>query len=158
MSKIKLADFYYGAVLSMLFNRKVNPALVESDDKRQIYNIATNNGEYLLYIKYRSDKSNLKTQDYNSWQFVLSDGEVEEIKEIINSDKNFQMVLVCGLKNLSKSEVAVIGKDEISKIFDLDKSSFTISRKKNGRVYRVFIDGSRATAMQVRSNTFDNIC
>ena len=39
MSKIKVADFYYGAVLSMLFNSKVNPALVESDENRQIYDL-----------------------------------------------------------------------------------------------------------------------
>ena len=38
MSKIKVADFYYGAVLSMLFNNHINPALVEGDDDRQGFN------------------------------------------------------------------------------------------------------------------------
>lgn len=34
MSKIKMADFYYGAVLSMLFHNGVMPALVENGDDR----------------------------------------------------------------------------------------------------------------------------
>ena len=53
MSKIKVSDFYYGAVLSMLFNRHISPALVESDDDRQVYDLTTNKDNYRLYIKYR---------------------------------------------------------------------------------------------------------
>lgn len=34
MAKIKKADFYYGAVLSMIINKHINPALVESDENR----------------------------------------------------------------------------------------------------------------------------
>jgi hypothetical protein len=30
MSKIKVADFYYGAVLSMLFSHGIKPALIEN--------------------------------------------------------------------------------------------------------------------------------
>lgn len=57
MSKIKVADFYYGAVLSMLFNSKVNPALVESDENRQLYDLTTNDGSWRLYIKYRANSA-----------------------------------------------------------------------------------------------------
>ena len=32
MSKIKVADFYYGAVLSMLFSHGIKPALIENGD------------------------------------------------------------------------------------------------------------------------------
>lgn len=35
MSKTKVEDFFYGAVLSMLFNNHINPALVEGDDDRR---------------------------------------------------------------------------------------------------------------------------
>ena len=89
MSKIKVADFYYGAVLSMLFNRHVNPALVESDDNRQIYDLTTNNGSCRLYIKYRADRIKTKTEDYNSWQFGFSQSEIDELKNYMNSNINF---------------------------------------------------------------------
>lgn len=54
MVKVKLADFYYGVVLSMLFNKNITPALVESNDNRRICDLMTNNAEYRLYIKYRT--------------------------------------------------------------------------------------------------------
>ena len=36
MSKIKVSDFYYGAVLSMLLSNGVKPVLLESDENRQV--------------------------------------------------------------------------------------------------------------------------
>ena len=67
MSKIKVSAFYCGAVLSMLFNSHISPALVESDDDRQVYDLTTNKGNYRLYIKYRKDKQKNKNTIYNSW-------------------------------------------------------------------------------------------
>jgi len=113
MSKIKVADFYYGAVLSMLFNRHVNPALVESDDNRQIYDLTTNNGSCRLYIKYRADRIRTKTEDYNSWQFGFSQSEIDELKNYMNSNINLSMALVCGVEGLSESEIAVLDKKEM---------------------------------------------
>jgi hypothetical protein len=76
MSKIKVADFYYGAALSVLFNNsdsKISAALIESDDSRQLYCLTTNNNECRLFIKYRSDKIDTKTEDYYSWLFGLTE-------------------------------------------------------------------------------------
>lgn len=50
MSKIKVADFYYGAVLSMLFNSHINPALVEGDDDRQVYDLTTDTRACRLFM------------------------------------------------------------------------------------------------------------
>ncbi len=157
MSKIKVADFYYGAVLSMLFNRHVNPALVESDDNRQIYDLTTNNGSCRLYIKYRADRIRTKTEDYNSWQFGFSQSEIDELKNYMNSNINLSMALVCGVEGLSESEIAVLDKKEINELLKLDKKSITISRKKNERAYRISLGGGRSAAMQVKANRFEDI-
>lgn len=157
MSRINIGNFYYGAVLSMLLSRKANPLLVESNKDRQIYDLTTDNNSYLLYIKYRSNKTNTKTRGYNSWQFQLSGDEIKELQEIIRGNKKLQIILVCGVKKLGHSEIAVIGKDEIQKIMELGKTSFTISRQKHAKVYRVFTDGCRDSAMLVKSNAFDDI-
>ena len=157
MSKIKVADFYYGAVLSMLFNRHVNPALVESDDNRQIYDLTTNNGSCRLYIKYRADRIRTKTEDYNSWQFGFSQSEIDELKNYMNSNINLSMALVCGVEGLSESEIAVLDKKEIDELLKLDKKSITISRKKNERAYRISLGGGRSAAIQVKANRFEDI-
>ena len=157
MSKIKVADFYYGAVLSMLFNQHVNPALVESDENRQVYDLTTNSGFCRLYIKYRTDKIKGKTQNYNSWQFIFSQGEIDELKGYIESNFNLSMALVCGIEGLADSEIAVLDKNEIKELMRLGKTSITISRKKNERAYRISIGGGRNAAMQVKVNRFEDI-
>ena len=56
MSIIKVADFYYGAVLSMLFSHGIKPAFVENGADRQVYDITTNKSEFRLNVKYRVNK------------------------------------------------------------------------------------------------------
>lgn len=157
MSKIKIADFYYGAVLSMLFNNHINPALVEGDDDRQVYDLTTNTGECRLFIKYRANKQNTKTQDYSSWLFVITDSDKEEMLSYIDNGYNLVLTLVCGVSGLSDSEIAVLDKFQIEELIKLGKSSITISRKKNERAYRISVGGGRENAMQIRSNRFEDI-
>ncbi len=86
MSKIRIADFYYGAALSVLFNnsdKKISAALIESDNSRQLYCLTTDNNECRLFIKYRSDKIDTKAEDYYSWQFSLTDRDKSEIEDLI---------------------------------------------------------------------------
>ena len=96
MSKIQVADFYYGAVLSMLFNNHITPALVEGDEKRQVYNLTTNTGESRLFIKYRADKQDTKSKGYNSWTFNLSDRDKAEVQTYLDEGYNLVLALVCG--------------------------------------------------------------
>lgn len=48
------ADFYYGAFLSQLVNNWFAPAIIEHSDKRRIYKLATNYGDFKVYTKYVS--------------------------------------------------------------------------------------------------------
>ena len=157
MSKIKVADFYYGAVLSMLFNNHINPALVESDENRRIYDLTTNSGDCRLYIKYRADKQNNKTEDYNSWQFVFTKSEINELKDYIERGFNLSMELVCGVEGFTDSEIATLDKGQIEKILSRNKESISISRKKSERAYRISLGGGRTAAMKVKANRFEDI-
>ncbi len=157
MSKIKVADFYYGSVLSMLFNSHINPVLVESDDNRQVYDLTTNTGECRLFIKYRADKQDTKTLDYNSWLFTLTDSDKTEMKDYIDNGYNLVLALVCGMAELSGSEIAVVDKHQIEELISLGKNSITISRKKSERAYRISIGGGRENAMQIKSNRFEEL-
>lgn len=157
MSKIKVADFYYGAVLSMLFNNHINPVIVESDENRQVYDLTTNSGDCRLYIKYRADKHNNKTEDYNSWQFVFNKSEIDELKDYIEKGLNLSMALVCGMSGLTDSEIAVLDKGQIEEILRLNKASISISRKKNERAYRIALGGGRNVAMRIKANRFEDI-
>lgn len=89
MSKFKVADFYYGAVLSILFNRGIAPALVESNNDRQVYDFATDNGDFRLFIKYRALGRKGKNPDYRSWQFILTDDDLNKIYEYMEENQTF---------------------------------------------------------------------
>lgn len=157
MSKIKVADFYYGAVLSMLFNNNINPALVEGNDDRQVYDLTTDTGVCRLFIKYRANKQDTKTPDYNSWVFVVTDSDKKEMVDYLHSGYNLLLALVCGVTGISGSEIAVLDKYQIEELIGLGKNSITISRKKNERAYRISVGGGREKAMQIRNNRFEEL-
>ncbi|NLC68580.1 MAG: hypothetical protein GX754_07335, partial [Clostridiaceae bacterium] len=154
MSKTKVADFYYGAALSMLFNnstRKISIALIESDENRQLYYLMTDNNECRLFIKYRSTRIETKKENYNSWLFTMTERDKNEIQTIIDEGHNLVLALVCGVSGLSDSELALLDRDQVKKLIDLGKDSITISRKKHERAYRISIGGGRENAMLVEA-------
>lgn len=160
MSKITTTDFYYGAALSILFNnnnKKITAALIESDKGRQLYCLITDNAECRLFVKYRSDKINTKTEDYYSWLFKLSEKEEHEIRALIDEGYDLVLALVCGVGGFSDSELALIDKEQIKRLLELGKGSITISRIKREHFYHISIGGGRENAMQVRANRFDEL-
>lgn len=157
MSRIKVSDFYYGAVLSMLMSNGVRPVLIESDTNRRVYDLTTDNEDCRLFMKYRADKLDIKTQDYNSWSFNFTDRDKDEIRRYINEVYNLIIALICGVADLADSEVAVLDKEQIQELIALDKDSITISRRKNERAYRIPLDGGRENAMLVKYNRFEEL-
>jgi len=65
--------------------------------------------------------------------------------------------LCANIEGLAESEIAVLNKDEIMQIIDLQKISITISRKKNERAFRILIGGGRDNSMQIKANRFDEL-
>lgn len=159
MSKLKVADFYYGAVLSTLFNHNITPALVESSTDRQVYDFTTfkpTKSVFRLFVKYRAESTVVKTDDYYSWTFTL-DTDYDEIMGYINDRKNVLLALVCGKSELGESELAVIRENELLEIFKLGKRNITISRRKHERAYRISVGGGRSNAKLIKCNALDEI-
>lgn len=157
MSKIKIADFYYGAVLSLLFSKNITPAIVENDINRQVYDITTNSKDCRLFIKYRTSRQKVKKANYSSWLFTFTEYDKMEIKEYIEQGFNLLVTLVCGVEGLADSEIAVLNKNEITKIMGQDKSSITISREKYERAFRVAMGGGRANSLKIKTNRFEEL-
>lgn len=58
------ADFYFGSLLTRLVNSGFAPAIIEEGEKRRIYSLANDFGDYTVYAKYASkpdgDKAEIK--------------------------------------------------------------------------------------------------
>jgi len=156
MSRLMVADFYYGAVLSMLFNNGIEPALIDANENRQVYDFITNQGECRFFVKYRADKQNTKKSDYSSWVFNLS-ADIDKLQQYIDEGFNLNLALVCGAANLVESELVVLDKEQISQILNLEKTSITISRKKGEKAYRIPTEGGRESGIKVKYKRFEEL-
>lgn len=156
MPKLKESDYYYGAVLSTLLNNKICPVLFESGHDRQIYDCTTDNGNFRLYLKYRSTANSTSTPDYYSWQFVFSKNDIEELQTYLNEKERLPLVLglICGHTPMAKSHYAVVPEDVLRSILNQGKNSVTISWKKGEQNYRLISDGSRNNAICLKANAY----
>jgi hypothetical protein len=156
MSKIAQADFYFGAALSVLFNYKYVPALIEGGEKRRVYNITLNDGDVTLYMMYRS-KPNTNNDEYKSWQFKLGQLDKDEISKMFESNPRTKLVLICGAEILRESELAILSAEQTKQCIDLNNHSdenFTIGRKKNEHSFRVSRGGGRDNALLIKADVF----
>ena len=152
MSNMKEADFYYGAVLSTLFNNGICPMLIEGGNDRQVYDFTTNSKDFRLFVKYRSKGREGAKDGYMSWQFIFSDQDISELKQYVKDDRHLSLGLVCGDEHLNKSQYAVLHKEEILKILGAGKDSLSLSRKKGERAFRLSLGGGRDNAELIKSN------
>ena len=157
MATIKVADFYYGSVISMLLNNGIKPVLIEGNDDRQIYDFTTNQVSSRLFVKYRADKQPTTTENYNSWMFSFTQSDLDELHQFIDVGIKLVLALVCGSKNLSDSELALLDNDDVKQILDKGKSSITISRCKGERKYRISVGGGRSKSMRINCNRLQDL-
>ena len=156
MSKIKVADFYYGAVLSMLFSHGIKPALVENSTDRQVYDIVTNNSEFRLFVKYRAKKTDTKKEGYSSWVFTITEDRAE-LQSYLDMDKNLIVALVCGEENLGESQLAVLDAEQIKQILDSGKTTINVTINKGECSFRIPMDRSREDGIKVKCSRFEEL-
>ena len=70
----------------------------------------------------------------------------------ISGAKHLSVGLVCGEGQFNKSQYAVLHREEVIRLFDEQKDSFTISRKTGEKAFRISIGGGRDNALQIPSN------
>lgn len=70
-------DFYYGAILTALINKKYKTVLVDGDSEDQrIYSFTSDTeDDFIAYLKHCMAPT--KRNKSTSWQFVFTDQEIE---------------------------------------------------------------------------------
>lgn len=88
--------------------------------------------------------------------FNLS-ADVDNLQQYIDEGYNLNLALVCGAANFIESELAVLDKEQILQIFNLEKTSITISRKKGEKAYRIPTEGGRESGIKVKYSRFEEL-
>ncbi len=157
MSVVRKADFYYGALMSVLINNGIVPVIIERGESRRIYTMTTNKGNYEIYAKYVSSPIKRKNKDVKLWHFNFSYDEVQSIKNYEEKDKNYYFALICGYQdNFQESEIAILTLEQVKNCLDIDykRESYRISIKveKGGHGLKVYGTG-RSDILNGKDNT-----
>ena len=143
MSKMKKADFCYGAVLSSLFNhgaKKATPSLVDACSDSRNYDISTNQGDFSIIMQYRSSKSDIPRH----WTFSFKYDEIMKMLLQIEENRQIVLALICVSDKLSDSELAILDSDDIHNLFyEQNKTNITISRKEREKFFKIHIKGKK---------------
>lgn len=104
MCKLKVTDFYYGAVPNALLNTP-DRHLVLFDGagakERRIYCLETNqSGELYIYAKYKAEKSAADKKRWH-WSFTFTSDEVTKIQELYREKGKVKLALIC-IKKVEK--------------------------------------------------------
>ena len=127
MPSLKQQHFYYGAILSAIIEYNPDTSLVllqPSEESRNKYRIQTNTvkQECIIFFKHAFEKED----GSRSWVYNFSDKDKEFLKECHKEKIPVFIYLLCAMKNLKDSEIAVLRYwDEFSQVND--KKNFTIS-------------------------------
>ncbi|ACB84378.1 hypothetical protein [Natranaerobius thermophilus] len=165
MCIVRKADYYYGALLSVLVNNEFSPVMIEAGNKRKIYGLFTDNGdEYQIYSKFLSKPSS-NGQNSSTWSFVFSDNEIEEIKTIKGKKqgKDTIFAFICSQNKLNNTEIALIKFEELEKCIDLNRQyqgqlSVSIRRKKGSHGLWVYgTNRSLDYALKVSRDVIKNL-
>ncbi|MCL2695836.1 MAG: hypothetical protein FWE69_05875 [Clostridiales bacterium] len=139
MPQLDVKDFYFGAVLSKLFEtrKEVNLFLVQSPEKTsRVYKIMADYADdFSIFAKYRTKRAT-SSNDYESWAFKLTKNELAIINEYLSKKEKLSLALVCGVSASNKSHLCILYENDIKKILDVG-ISFTIGREKNKQKYRI---------------------
>lgn len=156
MSKIKVADFYYGAVLSMLFSHGIKPALVENGADRQVYDIVTNSANFKLFVKYRAKRNDTKKRGYSSWVFTITEDKTE-LQNYLDNGANLIVALVCGEEELGESRLAILDSEQIRQILASSKTTINVTINKGEHAFRIPMDRSREDGIKVKCSRFEEL-
>ncbi len=128
MKSLKQEHFYYGAILTALIEYNPDTSLVllqPKNDSRRIYRIQTNTSQNcVIFFKHAFEKS-LGSQ---SWLYQFSEADKGILKKYHDEKIPTFIYLLCGVKNLNGSEIAILRYDEFQEV--MHKKSFTIGLKK----------------------------
>jgi len=153
------ADFYYGAFLSLLINRDLNPVLIDNDRdlKRRRYSVITNIDSFEFYCKYSTSPSINKTR----WDFPFSPNETDVLIDLVTNGVDLTFAFICYDKNEKAQELAIVSLNEFLQCVELNtyKDStprFSLVTRKHSPY--IFIYGNKLSdnnALAIKRNGLD---
>lgn len=123
---LKKEDFYCGAFLSYLLNNGVKPALFDGRNMegRKVYDFMTDKGDFRVYVKYIGSPTSIsKKNNRKIWSFPFTEDQIDELKDLIDSKKEFYFCTVCGESKLNGSKLVVIDKESALDCIDLNRKN-----------------------------------
>ncbi|GED18939.1 hypothetical protein [Kurthia gibsonii] len=133
-------DFYYGAFLSQLVNSGFAPAIIENSDKRRIYKLATDYGDFKVYTKYVSKQAN-KGQN-KLWHFPFN---TDELNNILQDESINMFAFICGVADLVNSEIAILNREQFNECigigFKTENRRVSVKSEKGARNYLIYGTG-----------------
>lgn len=128
MKSLKQEHFYYGAILAAIMEYNPDTSLVllqPQNDTRRVYHIQTNTSqECRIFFKHAFEI----TEGSQRWSYRFSETDKEFLKSCHDEKIPTFIYLLCGVKNLMKSEIAVLRYDEFAEV--MDKKNIGIRAKK----------------------------
>ncbi|MBQ6633712.1 MAG: hypothetical protein IJH80_05970 [Ruminococcus sp.] len=155
MSKIRSADFYYGAVLSKLLARGADPIMIEGGQDRRIYEIRKKDVSFTLFVKFRTRRERSTEEGLNSWKFSIKE-DMPLLREQMKKNKNLVLALLCASENLGESELALLDCNEVNRLLFLDKESISISRRSGEKYYRIANGPDREDSFEIKANRIND--
>lgn len=133
-------DFYYGAFLSQLVNSGFVPAIIENSDKRRIYKLATDYGDFKVYTKYVSKQAN-KGQN-KLWHFPFN---TDELNNILQDESINMFAFICGVADLVNSEIAILNREQFNECigigFKTENRRVSVKSEKGAWNYLIYGTG-----------------
>lgn len=156
MANVNKADFYYGAMLSVMITRGVQkPALFEESDNKRIYTFYTDKGDYQMYMKYVSAPLKRKRANIQLWQFSFTPDEIKVIESTQDNGKKTLFGLICAKEKLNDTEIVVLNLEQAKLCLGLDipRESYRITVKYEKGAHGLRVYGS---GLADRINFIDN--
>lgn len=138
-NSVNKSDFYYGTFLTKVLEKGNKPALVSKSEGRGIYNLETDKDDYIVYIKYASNRN----KNSKRWTFNYTDNNIEEIRHYIAEGENIIFSYICAYDDFKNSEIAIADLKELKKCINpecqINKSnSVKIYKKAHSPVLRMY--------------------
>lgn len=151
MKNLTLEHFYYGAILTSIMEYNPDASLVllqPQNDTRKIYHIQTNSSqECVIYLKYGFEKK----EGAKSWQYTFSENDKQDLKEWYEKKTPIFIYLLCGVKTLKDSKIAILRYDEFLDV--INKKNFTISLKKGTSKFHLHL--TRSLYVEIPTNRIE---
>lgn len=111
MVRIRETDYHHGAFASTLVNMGYQLQLIESIEKRRVYQITRDNQSTFVYSKFASKPTSENGKSAKTWMFRFNDYEIDKIKAYCQQ-KACMIVFTCHYGKRDGGELVTLTSEE----------------------------------------------